>query len=188
MSDETEKTRTAWAATATRLAEKMLERKAKVDDLRQNLPLGMADKQETLREICSLGKDIAGIADELDDLEKGAPVGATALCGRNPGVVPRMALALMAAARWDQNVSRETHEVQDVTLLVSAVDSESCLQTRALFRDDSPLRPHILIAYATTLDESGVRLKEGSLNRLLGQKPDGADKMTEAVGLSGKWR
>lgn len=189
MTDKTDKARTKWATLAKRITERVMERQEKMQDLCPGNPLATEDRQQTLKAICGMNREIARLTEEMAGIEEESHVGSTPLLGQEPGALVRTVMALMAVARFSPEVGRDARSVDDIVGLVGARDPEDSLSVRALFRDDSVLRPHVNISYGPTLDESGVRLKEPSLNRLLSQQPsDKSEMMAEAVAMIGKWK
>jgi hypothetical protein len=189
MNEKTNKDRTAWAGLAKRMTERLLERQEKLNDLCPNNSLCTGDdRRQALKAVCNLNKDIAKLADEMAALEQESRVGTKAMLGKDPGTLVRTVVALMATARFSPEVGRDARSVDDIVGLVGARDPEDSLAVRSLFREDRVLHPHINISYGPTLDESGVRFKESSLNRLLSQSPDDSEKMTDAICLTNRWK
>jgi hypothetical protein len=175
-----------WLELAKKLATACLERQDKLRDLAPGSRLDDDERKQTLKAICKLNRDIGKLADDMAALESG-DFGVTAILD-SPTRFQRITVSLMTVARLVGDVGRELREVENLVDTVSGMDMEDALSVRNLFRDDSPLRSHIHIAYSQTLDESDVRLRESSLNRILGNSPDKSEWMTEAAALSRKWR
>ena len=163
-----------------------MERQGRFRDLMPNSCTRAVIRSEALRSVCRLNRDIATIADQMAVLEHG--FGVTAIIP-HPSPLARVTVAVMVMARLLTDVNGAAHEVEDIADLVGGRDPEDALTVRNLFRNDSPLRAHIRLNYAATLDESGVRLKEASLNKILANKPDeGSEHITDALCVTTKWK
>lgn len=190
MNDKTDKARVRWATLAKRITERLLLRHEKHEDLCQSHATPTPDdKRQALKQICALNREISRLADDLGTVEAEAGLGTLALFGQDHGNLLRIVVALLATARFDRSVGRDARCVEDVLSLVGARDPEDCLAVRALFRDDSMLKRHINLSSGVSLDDCGVKIKESSLNRLLGQNPDDSECMTDAVALTtARWK
>lgn len=179
--------RAKWLELAKKLTTACLSRQSKLNDLLPDYNITANEKKETLKAICALNRDIGKLADEMASLEAGN-FGVVVIIEK-PTLLMRITVTLMTIARLIPHVNHELGQVEDVVRLVVGSDPEDALAVRNLFRSDSPLRSHFHMAYVATLDESDVRLKESSLNRILANKPgDGSEDWTEAVALKTKWR
>jgi hypothetical protein len=178
--------RTRWLELAKHLTTACLTRQEKLRDLAPNSRLDDDERKQTLKAICKLNRGIGKTADEIAALESGNYGVNTILDA--PTQLERVTVALMVVSRLVGDVGRELRGIESLVDTVGGMDMEDALAVRSLFRGDSQLRPHIHIHYAETLDESDVRLKESSLNRVLGNQPDESERMTEVTALSSKWR
>jgi len=178
--------RTRWLELAKDLTTACLTRQDKLRDLAPDSRLDDSERKQTLKAICKLNRDIGKTVEDMTALESD-DFGVAAIVN-DPTQLERITVALMAVARLVGDVGRELSRVENLVDVVGGMDMEDTLALRSLFRDDSRLRQHIHIHYAETLDESEVRLKESSLNRILGDKPDTSERMTEVAALSSKWR
>lgn len=189
MSEKTDKDRTAWAGLAKRITERLLERQEKLNDLCPSNALCTGDdRRQALKAVCNLNKDIAQLADEMAALEQNSTVGTKALLGQDLGALVKTVVALMAVARFSPAVGRDARSVDDIVGLVGGSDPEDSIAVRALFREDSVLRPHLTISHGATLDDCPVRLSESSLNRLLNQTPDKSERLCDAVAITSRWK
>jgi len=183
------KTHGRWAGLAKRIAELCIARRERLEELCPNHCSFTADeKRDTLKAVCGLNKEIAQAADEMGNLESESSMGVSALLGQDPGPLVRTVLAVLTVARFAPAVSREARVIQDAVSLCGARDVDDSLAVRGLFRQDGLLYDHVAVSFHVTLDESGVRLKESSLNRLLGQAPDDTEMATEAVAMTSRWK
>ena len=188
MSDKIDKARVKWAELAKRMTQSIMERNEKLEDLCPNQLVSPDERRPILKAICSNNRDIAKLADDMATAEAEAAVGTKVLLGHDPGNLVRMVLSLMVVGRFEPRIGHEVRFIQDIIGMVGARDPEDCLSVRALFRDDSVLQPHISICPGCTLDESPVRIREASLNKLLGQQKDESERLCDAVALTKTWK
>lgn len=188
MKEQISKQRSEWTRLARGITEKLLERNERIEhDLAPGSLLDDDDRRNALKFICRMNRDINSLCEKMSALERTTKVGTKALLNRNPEHLMRIVVALLATARFDRQAEREARCVGDIVEIVGAKDSDDCLAVRSMFRDDSVLRPHLSISYRQTLDASSVCLKESSLNKLLAQKTDQSEKVTDAISMVNKW-
>jgi len=186
--DEIAKTRVRWLELAKRITDRCMNRRDKLSDLCPPPSVTDAERKETLKAVCALNREIAKLADQMAEVEDHASVGTGAILQSAPDSLVRVVVSLLTAARLCAEVNRELRQVQDVVELASGHDTEDAVAVRNLFRNDGLLRPHVSMAYGATLDESEVRLKEASLNRILNQPRDESERLTDGAAFAGKWR
>lgn len=178
--------RVEWLGIAKGITEKAIERR---DWFRYVCPGRRPCAQETrdaLKAIAVLTNEIAGLTGKIATLEKGGGLGVNVLLNHpTPGL--RTLVAAMVIGRFNGDVGRDTRCIHDLVDIVAGRDPGDALAVRNMFRDDFPLRPHVNILYAATLDDSACRLKESSLNKLLGQPPDVSEQFTAAMVAAGRW-
>jgi hypothetical protein len=181
---------TEWARLAKQITDHLLDRREILEqDLYPGRRFGADDRNAAIKNICQLNRKISRLADAMAKLEsQNTDIGVRALLKSEPSDLMRLVVVVLATARFDLVAKREISGVDDILAVVGAQDAEDCLAVRALFREDSPLRPHLVISFSNTLDESDVRLKEQSINTILHQKKDASEKITEAVSITGRWK
>jgi hypothetical protein len=189
MNEKTNKDRTAWAEAAKQISLLLLDRREKLQDLcPSNCLADDDDRRQTLKAVCGLNRKLSALLDQMAAQDKNSCVGVKALLGSEPGSLVRTLVSLMVSARFDPSLSRDTRTIDYVIGLVGASDPDDCIAARNLFRADSVIYPHLHIAFGPTLDESGVRFKDSSTNKLLAQPRDETEKITEATALTSRWK
>jgi len=186
--DETAKTRVRWLELAKRITERCMNRRDKLSDLCPPPTPTDSERKETLKAVCALNREIAKLADQMAEVEATVGIGTGAILKGAPENLVRIVVSMMTAARLSSEVNRELRHIEDVVELASGRDAEDAVAVRNLFRSDGLLRPHITVAYGATLDESAVRLREASLNRILNQPRDESERLTDAAAFAEKWR
>jgi len=133
------------------------------------------DNTDKARRAVSLaGERLHSMLRELGDIEKGAlPLGAYSLFPDGAEEHVHHAIVLLIGARLCDELGVSVGSVGDIVDLVSGRDAEVALATRALFRIDGLLRPHVNIEHRTrVLDQLRVSLRESIFNLALGIEPD----------------
>ena len=179
--------RTKWLELAKKVTTTCLARLDWLNDLRPERRLDDAERREALKTVCTHNREIGKMTEEMDALES-RTLGIVTVIS-NPTPITGLVVTLLTMARLNAAANSELNLVEEVVALAGAGDAEDALAARNLFRSDSALRPHLHISYRSSLDESEVRLKESSLNRILGNSPgDGSEEMTRAYAITKTWK
>jgi hypothetical protein len=184
--DNIEQRRSQWLATGKQIVETCFAREAQLGDLcPQRANLLQKDKNQALRKISILSKEISKKVEALAEIERDQGFGFSKVLGNNADELSVVVLSLLLCARLDASVARSIRVVQDVMDYTAVRNPSIALQVRKMFRSDGTMFPFVTMGRNITLDELSVTLKESVLNRILGLPSDLVEARCEAEALLG---
>ena len=187
MDNTIERRRAEWLGIIKKITEKCFERESRLSDLcpQRYAPMEQQEKQEALKAIASLSKEISFQIGKLNQVEQGGGIGFSAVLGSPPDRLVAVAMALLVSARLDCAAGHQIRNVQDVINYSSVRSPTICDQVRSLFRSDSILFPLVGIGRGCALDFCSCTLRESVLNRILARPSDETELRCEAEYLLG---
>jgi hypothetical protein len=180
--NELEQRRSSWLKMAKSLVVSLIRRDSILSEVMcPMMPLrDPTEKQEALRGVAKLSKEIADVSERMALIENGDPyLGARALLDEEGVDVPvRSAVALLIAARHDHGFTSDI--IGEIVKISSGQDPVAAEALRRQFQfAEGSIRPHVRVVRSSpSLDEWHVAIRESSLALALGREPDG-----ELVGL-----
>ena len=183
--NDLEQRRSLWLATGKQITEICFERESQLGDLcPQRTSLDQKTKNQALRKISVLSKEISKKVETLADIERDQGFGFGVL-GHDPDELTVVVLSLLLAARLDASVARSIRTIQDVMDFTAVRNPSIALIVRNMFRSDGKLFQFISLGRYIVLDELPVTLRESVFNRILGQPSDLVEARCEAESLVG---
>jgi hypothetical protein len=185
--DSLEKRRDSWLTLVSRMVLGLMRRDNTLSEVMcPMMPLrDPKKKQEALREVANLNKEIADVCERMLPIECGdPPLGVLAVLDQNDiDAYTRSALALLVAARHDRDVAAQIQTVADVVTIAAGRKPVAAVELRRDFEfATGSLRPLVrIVRTSASLDEAKVALRETVLAEVLGREPDGEAVSMEIV-------
>lgn len=184
--NDIEQTRSLWLAVVKSITEKCIAREAQLTDLcPQRTSLDQETKNQALRKISRVSKEITQSVLKLKEIEQKGGIGFSVVMGNKVEELEIVVMSLLTAARLDVNASRSIRVVQDVMDFASVRNPSLSLQVRNMFRSDGKLFSLVALGRYIVLDELSVTLRESTFNRILGMTSDAVELRCEAEALVG---